>query len=147
MWASCPSHKTSLTPSRAHSWIIVSSDVPTPTPYRFKFKARPLNPKIFQPGYQGLCGVVREEVRAPTIPVAPRLATAEREAKRKQSEQAQDQTGFVFKALDPPKGMFEAVKVPTCDALETYSTACTIAIHMHVCLILRMAFESDYLIH
>lgn len=80
--------------------------------FRFKFKARPLNPKIFQPGYQGLCGVVREEVRAPTIPVAPRLATAEREAKRKQSEQAQDQTGFVFKALDPPKGMFEGVKVP-----------------------------------
>ena len=49
------------------------------------------------------------------MPVAPKLATAEREAKRKQSEKAQDQTGFVFKALDPPKGMFEGVKVHTCN--------------------------------
>ena len=99
-------HAPGLSPAAMHSLQI---------PSRFQFKARPLNPKIFQPGYQGLCGVVREEVRAATIPVAPKLATAEREAKRKQSDKAQDQAGFVFKALDPPKGMFEGVKVPTCD--------------------------------
>lgn len=110
--------------------------LPPPSP-RVQFKARPLNPKIFQPGYQGLCGVVREEMRAPTRPVAPKLATAEREAKRKQTDKAQDQPCFVFKALDLPKGMLEGVKVTTCSTalapqgmLPSHSSAP----YVHVCV-------------
>lgn len=105
-------------------------------PSRFQFKARPLNPKIFQPGYQGLCGVVREEVRAATIPVAPKLVTAEREAKRKQLDKVQDQAGFVFKALDPPKGMFEGVKVPTCTCIKEMSQLCPVCV-MTLCSVLH----------
>ena len=64
--------------------------------------------------------MVKEELRVPTRPVAPKLATAEREAKRKQMEKTQEQPGFVFKAQDLPKGMLEGVKVPIC--LLHYST-------------------------
>ena len=83
-------------------------------PYRQQFKARPLNSKILDPSYHGMCGVVKEATRPATKPITPKLATALRESARKNNEKSQlPSNSTAFKAQEIPKHMFECVKVST----------------------------------
>jgi hypothetical protein len=76
---------------------------------RQQFKARPLNSKILDPFYHGMCGVVKEASRPATKPITPKLATAKREALRKRSDKPHPST-TAFRAQEIPKDMFSSVK-------------------------------------
>ena len=92
-------------------------------PYRQQFKARPLNSKILDPSYHGLCGVVKEATRPATKPITPKLATALREVVRKNNEKSQPPSNSTaFKAQEIPKHMFECVKVSTATSIYSSST-------------------------
>ena len=77
---------------------------------RQQFKALPLNSKILDPFYHGMCGVVKEASRPATKPITPKLATAKREALRKRSDKPHPST-TAFRAQEIPKDMFSSVKV------------------------------------
>ena len=58
-------------------------------------------------------GIVREQNRPPTQAVSPKLATASRLTKRKESECQPQEKEYQFKASDAPKDILEAPKVCT----------------------------------
>ena len=81
------------------------------TTYRYQFKAKPLNPNIFQ--REGLYGVPQKRLELPmTEPLTPHLATEDRIQQRK-AQEAQDHSEpkHNFHARPVPKEIFEKVKV------------------------------------
>ena len=76
--------------------------------FRYKFKARPLNPEVFQKA--GFYGVPKKRVEMSlTVPQSPQLFTDERIKKSHKEEDQHEQP--VFQARPVPRDIFERIKV------------------------------------
>ena len=79
---------------------------------RYKFRANPINPKIFNKN--GLYGVPKRPVDqvSTTVPESPHLATKERmESRKRKLEDGENPAHYEFHAHPIQKGILEGVKV------------------------------------
>ena len=84
--------------------------------YRYKFRANPINPKVFNKN--GLYGVPKRpaDQMSTTVPESPHLATKERMDSRKRKIEEEENPGtYEFHAQPILKGILEGVKVISCD--------------------------------
>lgn len=85
---------------------------------RYKFRANPINPKIFNKN--GLFGVPKRpaDQANTTVPESPLLATKERmESRKRKHEEGENPANYEFHAQPILKGILEGVKVISCDCM------------------------------